>query len=243
MLVDAYGSDNSDGSGDESTPQSHSTLTLQNKSLSRTLPVPSNPSSSTSGSPALSLPAPKAKKSKKITIDLPALTKDVSSEYDGNEARPAKRPRTEARGAGSSALLSMLPAPKLAAPVKGAPERILGSGKGPGLVFHEPPSQMTKDTPYNDDVAAVEQETEKADLPFMPTSVRKGKANISLEESSVKATSYTRGPPSPTTVDLFSLSSSHCIHPCPIQRQTPRSQALQNLLPPPLPLQWDFQAL
>jgi proline-rich protein PRCC len=213
MLVDAYGSDNSDGSGDECAPQSHSTSTPQNqpnKSLSRSLPVPA----SASGSSTLSLPAPKTKKPKKITIDLPALTKDVSSEYDGNDSRPAKRSRTEARGAGSSALLSMLPAPKSAAPVKAAPERILGGGKGPGLVFHEPPSQRTKDTPNilsNDDIAAVEQETEKVHLPFMPTSVRRGKANISLEESSEKVTPYTRDPPSPTTVDLFSLSSSHYI--------------------------------
>ena len=214
MLVDAYGSDNSDGSGDECAPQSHSTSQNKlNKSLSRSLPVPSNPSASKSST--LSLPAPKTKKApKKIAIELPALTKDVSSEYDGNEARPAKRLRTEDRGAGSSALLSMLPAPKLAAPVKEAPERILGSGKGPGLVFNEPPSQKAKDTPgisSNDDVAAVERETEKAHLSFMPASVRRGKANISLEESSERVTPRTRGPPSPTTVDLFSLSSSHHI--------------------------------
>ncbi|KAH9050644.1 mitotic checkpoint regulator, MAD2B-interacting-domain-containing protein [Lactarius hengduanensis] len=209
MLVDAYGSDNSDGSGDESAPQS--TSTSQNKpntSLSRSLPVPSNPSASKSST--LSLPAPKVKKApKKIAIELPALTKDVSSDHDENEARPAKRLRTEGRGAGSSALLSMLPAPKLAAPVKEAPERILGSGKGPGLVFKEPSFQRTKDIsslPSFDNVAAVERETEEVHLPFMPASVRKGKANISLEEPSERVTSNTRGPPSPTTLDLFSLN-------------------------------------
>lgn len=208
MLVDAYGSDNSDGSGDESAPQS--TSTSQNKpntSLSRSLPVPSNPSASKSST--LSLPVPKAKKApKKIAIELPALTKDVS-DYDENEARPAKRLRTEGRGAGSSALLSMLPAPKLAAPVKEAPERILGSGKGPGLVFKEPSFQRTKDIPSSssiDNVAAVERETVEVHLPFMPASVRKGKANISLEEPSERVTSTTRGPPSPTTLDLFSLN-------------------------------------
>ncbi|KAF8274892.1 mitotic checkpoint regulator, MAD2B-interacting-domain-containing protein [Lactarius quietus] len=211
MLVDAYGSDNSDGSGDECTPQSHSISTSQNKSLSRSLPVPSNPSASASGSSTLSLPAPKAKKPKKITIDLPALSKDVSSEHDGDEARPAKRPRTEARGVGSSALFSMLPAPKKAAPVKEAPERILGSGKGPGLVFHEPHSQRTVATTgisSNEDIAAVEQETEEMHLPFIPVSVKKGKANISLEETTEKVTPKTRDPPSPTTVDLFSLNSA-----------------------------------
>ena len=210
MLVDAYGSDNSDGSGDECAPQ---TSTKPNKSLSRSLPVPSNPSAS--GPSNLPVPAPKPKKPKKIAIDLPALTKDVSSEYDEDEARPAKRLRTEARGVGSSALFSMLPAPKSAAPVKEAPERNLGSGKGPGLVFHEPRPQMTKAMPgitSNDDVAVVEQETEEVHLPFIPVSVKKGKANISLEESSEKVTPKTRDPPSPTAVDLFSLSSSHHIH-------------------------------
>ncbi|KAH9180683.1 mitotic checkpoint regulator, MAD2B-interacting-domain-containing protein [Lactarius sanguifluus] len=209
MLVDAYGSDNSDGSGDESAPQY--TSTSQNKpntSLSHPLPIPSNPSASKSST--LSLPPPKAKKApKKIAIELPALTKDVSSDYDENEARPAKRLRTEGRGAGSSALLSMLPAPKLAVPVKEAPERILGSGKGPGLVFKEPSFQRTKDIPglsSIDNVATVERETEEVHLPFMPASVRKGKANISLEESSERVTSNTRGPPSPTTLDLFSLN-------------------------------------
>jgi hypothetical protein len=48
MLVDAYGSDNSDGSGDECAPQSQSqsTSTKPNKPLSRSLPVPSNSSGS-----------------------------------------------------------------------------------------------------------------------------------------------------------------------------------------------------
>ncbi len=198
MLVDAYGSDNSDASGDECAPHSHSTTPEDklNSSSPLSLPVPS--------SSKLSLPAPKAKKAlKKIAINLPTLTKD-SSLYDENEARPAKKLRTESRGAGSSALFSMLPAPKLAAPVKAAPEQILGSGKGPGLVFNE----VTKDTSNkssNDDIA------EQAHLSFMPTSVRKGKANISLEEASEKVTVNTRGPSSPATVDLFSLSS-HSTH-------------------------------
>jgi len=108
-------------------------------------------------------------------------------------------------------VFSMLPALKSAVPIKEAPERVLGSGKGPGLVFHEPRHQRTKDTPgipSNDDVAVVEQETEEAYLPFIPVSVKKGKANISLEESSEKVTVKIRDPPSPTAVDLFSLNST-----------------------------------
>src|SRR6267154_5607929 len=131
MLVDAYGSDSSDNnSGDEHTRSSRSPP-RRNKSTSHSLP-PSH--SSTSGSSSLNLPTPKAKRApKKIAIDLPALPKDNSPDNDGEDSRPAKKPRTDSRGAGSSALFSKLPAPKMAAPVKAAPERILGSGKGPGL--------------------------------------------------------------------------------------------------------------
>jgi proline-rich protein PRCC len=215
MLVDAYGSDNSDNSDNEYTPQSRSSP-QQKRSTSLKLPAPSN--SSTSGPPTtIVLPAPKAKKApKKIAIDLPALPKDGSAEEDGDEARPSKRPRTESRGAGSSTLFSMLPAPKLAAPVKAAPERVLGSGKGHGLVFNNPPARKvedTSDTISNNDPQSILDATENEEsltMPFMPASVRKGKANISLEESSSKGTVKTRDPSSPTATDLFSLSTSHC---------------------------------
>jgi hypothetical protein len=197
MLVGAYGSDNSDGSGDEHTPPQ------------------SNKSTSLPGSSRLTLPAPKAKKPpKKIAIDLPALPKDDPDNRDSDEIRPAKKPRTETRGAGSSALFSRLPAPKLAAPVKVAPERVLGGGNGPGLVFTNPPPRKTQETfgtpPTSDSQSSlgVMEET-SVSLPFTPVSVMKGKANISLEESSVNATANPLGSSPPTTVDLFSLSTSY----------------------------------
>jgi proline-rich protein PRCC len=124
-------------------------------------------------------------------------------------------------GAGSSALFSKLPAPKLAAPVKAAPERILGSGKGPGLIFNNASSQKTQDTSrlssnvdLQDTLDVMEEQP--MSLPFMPASVRKGKLNVSLEDSSLE-----KAPgPSPLAIaDLFSLSVSRhfLIH---FQRQT-----------------------
>src|SRR5713226_5347780 len=211
MLVDAYGSDSSDNnSGDEHTPQPRPPP-RQSKSTSPSRPPPSH--SSTSGSSSLNLPAPKVKKApKKIAIDLPALPKDSSANNDGEDGRPAKKPRMDSRSAGSSALFSKLPAPKMAAPVKTAPERILGSGKGPGLVFDSAPSQRTQDTSrispdvnLQDSSQITEVEQSASSLPFTPASVRKGKANVSLEcSSSVRAPD-----PSSVVADIFSLSVSY----------------------------------
>ena len=219
MLVDTYGSDNSDDSGGE-----YNLPPQPNKSTSLSLPPPSH--TSEPGSSKLTLPAPKIKKApKKIAIDLPALPKDDSADHDRDEARPAKKPRTETRGAGSSALFSSLPAPKFAAPVKPAPERTLGSGKGPGLVFSNPPSHRTQDTSgtsadvdSQSNLDVTEKELSMS-LPFMPVSVMKGKANISLEESSSKRAVGARDLSPPAAVDLFSLSTSHHV-PVHLQYQT-----------------------
>jgi len=210
MLVDAYGSDGSDNnSGDEHTSRSR-TSPRRNKSTSLSL-TPSH--SSASGSSSLNLPTPKVKRApKKIAIDLPALPKVDSPDNDSEDARPAKKPRTDSRGAGSSALFSKLPAPKMAAPVKAAPERILGSGKGPGLVFNNAPSQRTQDTSrtsssfdLQDSPEGTEMEQSASSLPFTPTSVWKGKANISLEDPSSKKAP---DPSSTGGVDIFSLRSA-----------------------------------
>lgn len=208
MLVDAYGSD----SGDEHTSRSKSPP-RQNKSTSLSLP-PSH--SSASGSSSLNLPTPKVKRApKKIAIDLPALPKDNFPDNDSEDTRPAKKPRTDSRGSGSSALFSKLPAPKMPAPVKAPPERILGSGKGPGLVFNNAPSQRAQDTSrisYDVDVQyspaeVTEVEQSAVSLPFTPLSVRKGKANVSLESpSSEKAPD----PSSTGGVDVFSLGVFDC---------------------------------
>ena len=183
MLVDAYGSDSSDNnSGDEHTPHTRS-LPRKNKSTSLSLPVPSHPSAS--GSSNLTHPAPRAKRApKKIVIDLPALPKDSSADDGDEDARPAKKPRTDSRGAGSSALFSMLPAPTLAAPVKAAPERILGGGKISSLKTLPQNAKREQTLLSSRTIASVAPTTS---LPFMPESVRKGKANVSLEDSFEKA--------------------------------------------------------
>lgn len=203
MLVD-YGSDDS---GDESTPPE------LNKSTSPSLP---SSHASGSGSSGLTLPAPKVKRApKKIAIDLPALPKDDSVNHESDGAPLAKKPRTETRGTGSSALFSRLPAPKSVAPVKATPERVLGSGNGPGLVFNNPPPQMVRNTfrtPSNVDTQSGLDGTEEehsVSVPFMPVSVMKGKANVSLEESFSKGKASAPDASPPAAVDLFSLSTSY----------------------------------
>ena len=209
MLVDAYGSDSGDNnSGDEHTSRSRSPP-QRNKSTSHSLP-PSHPSAS--GSSSLNLPTPKAKRApKKIAIDLPALPKDNFPD-DSEDARPAKKPRTDSRGTGS-ALFSKLPAPKMSALVKAPPERILGSGKGPGLVFNNAPPQKSQDTSITssnvdlqDSPEVTEVEQSALSLPFTPLSVRKGKANVSLEGPSSE-----KAPDSSSTsgADMFSLGVSY----------------------------------
>src|SRR6202041_3465510 len=72
-------------------------------------------------------PSKSTKRTKKFTIELP---KPSAGEDD---EKPAKKPRLD-REAGSSGLVSMLPAPKQKNPIPS--ERILGAGRGPGLVFN-----------------------------------------------------------------------------------------------------------
>lgn len=232
MLVDAYGSDSDNNSDGEHTSRSRSPP-RRNKSTSHSL-TPSH--SSASGSSSLNLPTPKVKRApKKIAIDLPALPKDNFPDNDSEDARPAKRPRTDSRGAGTSALFSKLPAPKMAAPVKAAPERILGSGEGPGLVFNNAPSQRTQDTSrtssnvdLQDSPEVTEVEQFASSLPFTPTSVRKGKANVSLEGPSSEKVP---DPSSTGGADIFSLRVSYHFL-ILLRRQTFSPQGLQSLLPP-----------
>ncbi|KAI0273768.1 mitotic checkpoint regulator, MAD2B-interacting-domain-containing protein [Gloeopeniophorella convolvens] len=175
---------------------------------------PSNPSGSKS---SLALPASKAKKApKKIAIDLPALSKGGDLEDDTSNGPPAKKQRVEGRGVGSSGLFSMLPAPKLAAPVKPPPERVLGSGKGPGLVFNTSASSSKASEKTSPPLAQDDTQDNielaggvlSSSLPFMPSSVKKGKANISLEDPSNRVSGRAQGPPPPAAADLFSLGAS-----------------------------------
>lgn len=207
MLV-AYGSDSDSDSGSlppQPAPKATaSASTAPSKKSSLALPPPTAASGSKAGS-ATSSSKPK-KGPKKITIDLPALPQDGSD--DDDESRPAaKKPRLDSgSGAGKSSLFSMLPAPKLKAPVKtpATAERVLGGGGRPGLVFNASRTssvpQPSAAPPILEDTVQDEEEEESGDvtaakpeaassskaassIPFLPPSLKKGRANISLEEN------------------------------------------------------------
>ncbi|KAI6045773.1 mitotic checkpoint regulator, MAD2B-interacting-domain-containing protein [Pisolithus marmoratus] len=143
-------------------------------------------------------PAPaKPKRPKKIAINLPPPQND-------DDEPPTKKPRittSSGQGAGRSSLLGMLPAPKQALPVKKKEERVLGGGGGPGLVFHtaKPADGGDEDTVEStDDTSTV----------FLPPSVSRGKANVSLDSDGPQKFSSTSKPLPAPAQTFFSLSSA-----------------------------------
>ncbi|PIL24037.1 hypothetical protein GSI_13788 [Ganoderma sinense ZZ0214-1] len=257
--VDGYGSDSDVGSDNENVqptaPLSKgsfltSQLPAPTKKSSFSLPPPSGASSSSSSksSSGLSLPPPKTKKVKKIAIGLPSLSKNVDEATSDDDERPAaKKPRLES-GAGSSALLSMLPAPKNKAPVSAPPERVLGGGRGPGLVFKTAPSQPSRaptvedadedeegsrpDDALDSSYSAILEKNEDAkpvSLPFMPTSVKRGKANVSVEERHPMPISRPSVSSAPA-VDFFSLGSSQASSSKPLVSSAPSVSSAPGLL-------------
>ena len=154
--------------------------------------------SSTSSS-NLSLNNSKTKRIKKIEISLPSLP---SHDSDTDDRRPAKKPRiTSSKGAGASSLLSMLPAPTQPLPVKAKkdkePERVLGGGNGPGLVFRAPAS-VQEDGEWDGD------EVKQASTSFMPLSIKKGKSNVALDREDSRPQRLPKVSSAPA-VDFFSL--------------------------------------
>jgi proline-rich protein PRCC len=116
----------------------------------------------------------------------------------------------------------MLPAPKQKVPVMPKPERVLGGGQGPGLVFNisrSAPGPPTLPVNAEDDSNDLEEDlvagtindassTPKPATFMLPPSLRKGKANISLEESSMTPISLPKPVSSAPSVDFFSLGLS-----------------------------------
>ncbi|GBE81939.1 predicted protein [Sparassis crispa] len=220
--VEGYGSDSDSDAEARPTPSTSNSTSQptphpkQKSAFSLPPPKSSTSAASTSkSSGGPSLPPPKTKRIKKITIGLPELPPE--DDDDVADERPvAKKPRLES-GARSSALLSMLPAPKNKAPVLAAPQRVLGGGRGPGLVFNAAPSRPSRKATVEDAAdeehevqddttkAAVEVETEKKSPPFLPPSLLKGKANVSVEEKNELPKSVRTPAPA---VDFFSLGSS-----------------------------------
>lgn len=224
--IENYGSDNDSDVETQPAPSASSEkpLLASNRSAPANkstiaLPPPSNTSSSSAKSSAsLSLPSPKSKRPKKITIGLPELPPIDDDKALDSDERPTKKPRIEP-GARSSVLLSMLPAPKNKAVAPATQERVLGSGRGPGLVFNTGFSRNTRtvtvedaeDSVDNPDDTGVTQSTDgiksdtRASLPFLPPSLVKGRSNISLEEKAERPKAAPTITPAPA-VDFFSLS-------------------------------------
>jgi len=135
---------------------------------------------------------------KKITISLPSSSSTHNIPEVGDE-RPAKKRKTGE--AGSSSLLSMLPLPKQVNPIPQT-QHILRRGTGPGLKSHR---SMEEPLPVDQEPASLDDSYLTPAPLFRPTSVGKGRRNISLEETSIKPTDAipeeTRSP----AVDFFSL--------------------------------------
>ena len=170
--VDDYGSDSD---GDNGTP-------------STSLAKPRLPS----------LPAPK-RTVKKITIGLPVLANEREEHDDLEDVRPqSKRPRLES-GAGSSSLVSMLPAPKQKTLGLPPPERVLGGGRGKSFVFE---TSRTAHVPGEKPLPAHTQPN------FLPPSVQQKRPNISLDECDPKPQeAIVSDKPDALAVDFFSLSA------------------------------------
>ena len=244
--VEGYGSDSdSDNEPQAIQPQPKhpisSSLPPPTKKSSLSLPPPGNgvAGASSSSKPAggLSLPPPKTRKPKKIAIGLPEIHREA--DRTDEDEPPAKKPRIEP-GARSSGLLSMLPAPKNKAPVAPAPERVLGSGRGPGLVFNARSTRSAK-TATVEDVPEDQQGFDDSEdqpgpsvlpkstssLPFLPPSLAKGKANISVEERTDKPKAVRSAP----GVDFFSLGVYRNGHPWISWLSLPQAHLAHHLPP------------
>ncbi|KAF5377053.1 hypothetical protein D9757_007748 [Collybiopsis confluens] len=171
-------------------------------------------------------------KKKKIAIGLPTFqptTVDEDEDGPHPEQPPAKKPKL-GTGKGSSSLISMLPAPKQQAPPPPAPERVLGAGKGPGLVFNtfrpianlsssytvddSAEDNATLENPPEPTVAEDEPSTSSTLFTFRPLSIAKGKANVSLEEPRPK--SSLKSSTSALNKDFFSLGAGSSSKPSTI---------------------------
>ncbi|CCM02416.1 uncharacterized protein FIBRA_04514 [Fibroporia radiculosa] len=205
--IEDYGSDNDSDVETRPTPSTSKHI-LSPKSSSLHLPPPTSTNSKSAG--GLSLPPPRAKRPKKITIGLPDLSPE-DGQTNGDKSPPAKKPRLQS-GARSSALLSMLPAPKNKAVPVVIPERVLGGGRGPGLVFNTASGRSTRSTTVEDaeddgeEQAGVALDNSKPSISFLPPSLAKGKANVSVEEQNERPTRII--PSATPALDFFSLGSS-----------------------------------
>lgn len=203
--IEGYGS-GSDNESDNEAPQVAKPLESAKKS---TLSLPP-PSATTS---KISRPPRPKRAPKKIAIGLPNFPGDGDDDADDlKDERPAtKKLKLDSR-AGVSSLLSMLPAPKQNNSKLPPPERVLGGGKGPGLIFdtHRPatPAATHEDTTNDepDNNPHVPEEAITTSVPFLPPSLGKGRSNISVEEGK-PITQVRAQKPTVPPVDFFSLGA------------------------------------
>jgi len=197
MLVD-YGSGSESGSEDEnpivtpkSAPVSTTPTTAVNISTFPHLPPPKASTNDSDAHSARSLPIPKPRRRDgpvKITLTAPKRAPE-DDEADTLLARPTKRVKLE--GAGSSSLMSMLPAPSSKAPLP-PPKK----GNGSAKVAFERKSALdellrSKSKQEEDPIA-----TETKATAFMPPSLIKSKAR-------------TEEKPTESAIDFFSISKSN----------------------------------
>lgn len=124
-------------------------------------------------------PSSKTKRApKKITVALPSLPATDSAENSEDE-RPAKKLRT---GAGTSSLLSMLPTPKRN-PVNQSQVGV--GGAKTEILDHKLSTQASKDQDPTPPSLS-------SSLSLMPSSLGKGKGNISVEEVNINQAAQTR---------------------------------------------------
>jgi hypothetical protein len=196
MLVD-YGSGSESGSEDEKPIVT-----------SKTAPVPSTRATAVDPSGVLSLPPPNASTDRgnalpspslrnlrprrrdgpvKITLEAPKR----AAEDDGADtlARPSKRVKLE--GAGSSSLMSMLPAPSSKAPLP--PPRKGKDSASVGLQPNSALDELLRPKTKQGEESAV---TEAKATAFVPPSLVKGKTRVNEE-------------PGEPAVDFFSISKSN----------------------------------
>jgi hypothetical protein len=143
---------------------------------------------------------------KKIAIALPAINADESKD----DERPVKRRKT---GAGASSLLSMLPTPNQTNPTS-ASQRVLGGGaKESPFAFRTQSAAILLDTTEEDSRPAVSQR-QTDDVPtatiFRPSSLAKGKKNVSVEEPGINHIAKRTTLPAPN-VDFFSLGKDNTL--------------------------------
>lgn len=197
MLVD-YGSGSESGSEDDkpivnpkAAPASSTQTTVVKTSTVPQLPLPIASTNATNARSTPSLPVPKPRRRDgpvKITLTAPKRAPE-DDEAETLLARPTKRVKLE--GAGSSSLMSMLPAPSSKAPLP-PPKK----GNDSAKVAFEPNSALDELLGSNNKQEEDTTTTGRKATAFMPPSLMKSKA---------------RTEPAEPVVDFFSISESNLL--------------------------------